>query len=91
MEGKLDLIATGEHTYKKTLSDFYGPFTKELKSKDKIEKLTNIGDAPKEFPCPVCGKSMVFKLSKNGKFMSCSTFPDCVGARNAEGKELEPP
>lgn len=91
MEGKLDLIATGEHTYKKTLSDFYGPFTKELKSKDKIEKLTNIGDAPAEFPCPVCGKAMVFKLSKNGKFMSCATFPDCVGARNAEGKELEPP
>lgn len=34
---------------------------------------------------------MVFKLSKNGKFMSCSDFPNCVGARNAEGKELEQP
>ncbi len=91
MEGKLDQIATGEHTYVKTLTDFYGPFTKELKSKEKIEKLTNIGDAPKEFPCPTCGKPMVYKLSKNGKFMSCSDFPNCVGARTAEGKIMEGP
>jgi DNA topoisomerase-1 len=91
MEGHLDEIAEGTTTYLKTLKDFYGPFTKDLKSKDKIEKLTNIGIAPAEFPCPVCGKQMVFKLSKNGKFMSCADFPKCVGARNAEGKELEPP
>ena len=34
---------------------------------------------------------MVIKLAKNGKFMSCSDFPDCVGARTIEGKELEGP
>jgi len=91
MEGNLDEIAIGKATYVKTLSDFYEPFTKALKEKDSIEKITNIGDAPAEFPCPICGKSMVFKLSKNGKFMSCSDFPNCVGARTEEGKELEPP
>ncbi len=91
MENKLDGIADGSHTYKKTLSDFYGPFTKAVKSKDKIEKLTNIGDAPAEFPCPTCGKAMVFKLSKNGKFMSCGDFPNCTGARTDEGKIMEPP
>ena len=91
MENKLDGIADGSHTYLKTLKDFYGPFTKAVKSKDKIEKLTNIGDAPAEFPCPTCGKAMVFKLSKNGKFMSCSDFPNCTGARTDEGKIMEPP
>lgn len=91
MESELDEIAVGKRTYVKTLEDFYGPFTKALKEKDGIEKLTNIGDAPKEFPCPICGKKMVYKLSKNGKFMSCSDFPNCTGARTEEGKELEPP
>ncbi|MEZ4210976.1 MAG: type I DNA topoisomerase [Candidatus Paceibacterota bacterium] len=91
MESELDEIAVGKRTYVKTLEDFYGPFTKALKEKDGIEKLTNIGDAPAEFPCPICGKKMVYKLSKNGKFMSCSDFPNCTGARTEEGKELEPP
>ena len=91
MEGNLDEIATGKNTYVKTLTDFYKPFTKALKAKENIEKLTNLGDAPKEFPCPVCGKPMVYKLSKNGKFMSCSDFPNCAGARTEEGKELEAP
>ena len=91
MESELDEIAVGKRTYVKTLEDFYGPFTKALKEKDGIEKLTNIGDAPSEFPCPICGKKMVYKLSKNGKFMSCSDFPNCTGARTEEGKELEPP
>lgn len=91
MESDLDEIAIGKNTYVKTLTDFYGPFTKALKEKEKIEKLTNLGDAPEEFPCPVCGKKMVYKLSKNGKFMSCSDFPNCTGARTEEGKIMEGP
>lgn len=91
MEKELDEIAVGKRTYVKTLENFYKPFTKAIESKEDIEKLTNIGDAPKEFPCPECGKPMVYKLSKNGKFMSCSDFPNCSGARTDEGKELEPP
>jgi DNA topoisomerase-1 len=66
-------------------------FVKAVKAKDKIEKLTNLGDAPKEFPCPECGSSMVYKLSKNGRFMSCSRFPECHGARKEDGSIIEPP
>lgn len=89
MEDELDQIAAGEREYVKTLKDFYGPFLKEVKIKDKeAGKLTNIGDAPKEFACPTCGKPMVFKLSRQGKFMSCITFPDCTGARTAEGEVI---
>jgi len=91
MEDELDEIANGKDTYLRTLTDFYGPFLKDIKSKDKIEKITNMGDAPAEFPCPKCQAPMVIKLSKNGKFMSCSKFPDCTGARNIEGEELEGP
>jgi DNA topoisomerase-1 len=91
MEDELDDIAAGKREYVKTLKDFYTPFTKDVKSKDDIEKVTNLGEAPKEYTCPICGKGMVIKLAKNGKFMSCSDFPDCSGARTIEGKELEPP
>ncbi len=89
MEDELDQIANGEREYLKTLKDFYTPFTKEVKKKDKeAGKITDLGPAPKEFPCPICGKAMVFKLSRQGKFMSCSTFPECTGARTDAGEIL---
>lgn len=91
MEDELDEIARGEREYEKTLKDFYGPFTKEVKSKEKIEKLTTLGDAPKEFKCPKCGADMIIKLGRSGKFLSCSRYPDCDGARTIEGKEMEGP
>ncbi|HZX01222.1 MAG TPA: DNA topoisomerase, partial [Candidatus Paceibacterota bacterium] len=90
MEDKLDEIADGKREYGKTLKDFYGPFSKEVKSKEKIEKLTNLGDAPKEFTCPKCGAPMIMKLGKNGIFMSCNRFPECTGARTHEGRVIEP-
>lgn len=91
MEDELDDIATGKRDYEKTLKDFYKPFLKEVKAKEKMEKITNLGDAPAEFRCPICKGPMVIKLSKNGKFMSCAKFPDCAGARTIDGKELEGP
>lgn len=89
MEDELDEIANGEREYEKTLRDFYTPFRKDVASKDDIEKLTNLGEAPKEFKCPLCGKNMVIKLGKNGKFLSCSNFPECHGARLFDGTELK--
>ena len=91
MEDELDEIANGDRSYEKTLKDFYTPFLKELKSKDKIEKITNMGDAPKDMKCPVCGGKMIVKLGKGGKFYSCEKFPDCTGARTLDGKELQGP
>ncbi len=91
MENKLDDIANGEREYEKTLRDFYTPFTKAVKSKDKIDKVTNMGDAPEGTVCPKCGSAMVIKLARNGKFFSCSRFPECDGALTSEGKVVEPP
>lgn len=89
MENELDEIAEGKIKYEKVLKDFYGPFSKDVKSKDKIEKITNLGDA--EEKCPICGGPMVIKLSKNGKFLSCAKFPECAGARKADGSIMEGP
>ena len=89
MENELDEIARGERGYTETLSAFYGPFEKAIRAKDKLPKATSLGDAPKEFPCPLCGNSMEFKLGRGGIFMSCKRYPDCLGARTEEGTELK--
>ncbi|MEK7129360.1 MAG: type I DNA topoisomerase, partial [Patescibacteria group bacterium] len=88
MERELDEIAEGKRDYVKTLKDFYGPFQKDVKSKEKIDKLTTLGEAPEGIKCPKCGGSMVVKLGRTGKFLSCSKFPDCTGARTIDGNEL---
>lgn len=92
MENELDEIAEGKLQYGKMLKNFYGPFSKEVKAKGKTaEKITNLGEAPKEFKCPICGGPMVIKLSKTGKFLSCAKFPECAGARKMDGSEMEGP
>ncbi len=89
MEDELDEIARGERGYTETLSAFYGPFEKAVRAKDKLPKATSLGDAPAEFPCPLCGSPMEFKLGRGGVFMSCKKYPDCMGARTEEGHELK--
>ncbi|MDB5194439.1 MAG: topoisomerase topoisomerase protein [Parcubacteria group bacterium] len=89
MEDELDDIATGTRTYKKTLTDFYGPFEKDVKDKGSLAKATDLGAAPDKFKCPVCGSSMIVKLGRGGRFLSCSRFPDCVGALTIDGEEIK--
>ncbi len=91
MEDKLDDIALGKRKYVETLEEFYTPFLKEIKSKDKIDKITNLGTADPKWKCPKCGKDMIIKLSRTGRFLSCSNFPECTGARTIEGEELQGP
>ena len=90
MEDELDDIAIGKREYERTLRDFYTPFHKDVKSKEKLDKATTLGDTPEEFKCPLCGGKMVWKLGRGGKFMSCERFPDCTGALTAGGQEIKP-
>lgn len=89
MENELDEIANGSRTYIKTLSDFYKPFRKDVKSKEKTAKITNLGVADAKFKCPKCASPMDIKLGKNGKFLSCSKYPNCEGALTMDGTEFK--
>ncbi len=91
VEDKLDDIADGKAKYIKTLKDFYTPFLKDVKSKDKIDKVTNMGEAEAHHKCPICGGGMIIKLAKSGKFLSCANYPKCTGARKIDGTELAGP
>ncbi|MEK7213736.1 MAG: type I DNA topoisomerase [Patescibacteria group bacterium] len=89
MEDSLDDIANGDKQYLKTLKDFYIPFAKEIKIMEKEAKITNLGDADAKYKCPKCSKDMIIKLGRNGKFLSCSTYPDCEGALMMDGTEIK--
>ncbi len=88
MEDELDDIALGKREYVKTLSDFYTVFAKDVKEKSTSAKITNLGDADAKYVCPKCGSAMVVKLSRAGRFLSCSRFPECDGALTIDGEEM---
>lgn len=89
MEDSLDDIANGEKEYLATLKKFYIPFLKEVKVLEKEAKITNLGDADAKYKCPKCGSDMIIKLGRNGKFISCSRYPDCDGALMLDGTEIK--
>lgn len=92
MENELDEIAEGKRKYEKMLGDFYKPFSKDVKEKEKTAgKITDLGEADKKIKCPICSGSMVIKLSRTGKFLSCKKFPECSGARKIDGSIMEGP
>ncbi len=91
MENDLDKIAEGKKEYIKILRSFYGPFKKDVQSKESLKKATNLGKADPKYKCPECKANMIIKLGKSGKFMSCSKFPKCTGARTIDGKTIKGP
>ena len=81
LESELDEIASGERKWIPTLHQFYGPFTKSLQSAEQTMERVKIRDEPTDEICELCGRPMVIKLGKFGKFLACSGFPDCRNAR----------
>jgi DNA topoisomerase-1 len=94
MEENLDKVAVGKLDWVNMLKDFYLPFEKELKEKDKTltrDEFKILGQAPGDIKCPKCGSKMVIKLGKYGRFYSCSKFPDCDGMLGIEKEGDETP
>lgn len=74
MEENLDKIANGKKEWVKVLKDFYNPFADNLKKKDKeIEKRVEKSDKK----CPKCGKTLLIRISRFGKFYGCPGYPKC--------------
>ena len=76
LEEELDEIARGERGWVSVLKDFYTPFEETLnQASEKIEKIRIV--QPTDEICPECGRSMVIKTGRFGKFLACSGYPDC--------------
>jgi DNA topoisomerase-1 len=81
MEGKLDELAeTGGDSWDataKVLGDFYGDFSRELEEAERKLPKFEQRDEPTDEVCVNCGKPMVIKTGRFGRFMSCTGYPEC--------------
>lgn len=81
MEENLDSIEEGKNQWKHIINDFYPPFKDSLeKAQKNIEKIT-IKDEESDVVCEKCGRKMVYKLSKFGKFLACPGYPECKNTK----------
>jgi DNA topoisomerase I len=77
MEADLDTIAAGDTAWEKTIRDFYTPFAVQVERAEATIPENKTGPEPIGRACPECGKELVIRWGRYGKFISCSGFPDC--------------
>ncbi len=77
MEGDLDHVEEGSEDWVKVLAEFYESFEKRLVFAEEEMKEIEIEDEVSDEICEKCGKPLVYKLGRFGKFLACSGFPDC--------------
>jgi len=90
MEEELDQIEGGEKNREQVLEDFYTPFIcaieKAMEKKDEIKE--SLQEETEE-KCPVCGKELVVKWGRNGKFIACTGYPDCTHTQPVERDSVD--
>ncbi len=81
MEEKLDQIAEGNVDWVKVLADFYGTFSEELaQAKETVERV-EVPVEESDEKCEKCGRTMVYKYGRFGKFLACPGYPECKNAK----------
>jgi DNA topoisomerase-1 len=81
MEDHLDRIESGRETWKQTIGDFYGSFSSKLKVAETEMRDVKTESVETDEICEKCGAKMVIKWGKFGRFLACSTYPDCKNTR----------
>ena len=77
METQLDTVADGGQEWKNVIREFYPPFKEKLDTAMNEMERVKIKDEETDELCEVCGRRMVIKYGRNGKFLACPGFPDC--------------
>lgn len=81
IENEFDEISEGKAEWKKMIRDFYGPFSIELDKVEKELEHVELVDEVSDVPCKKCGRMMVYKYGKYGKFLACPGYPECKNAK----------
>jgi DNA topoisomerase-1 len=77
MEEQLDKIEEQHLDWTSVLNEFYQPFSESLEKASEEMKHAKAETQPSEYTCPECKAPMVYRFGKNGRFLSCSAYPDC--------------
>ncbi|MCL2615733.1 MAG: type I DNA topoisomerase [Dehalococcoidia bacterium] len=77
MEDELDKVANAENNWVCVVRDFYKPLEQDLSKASEIIEKVKIADEQTGENCPDCGKTLVFKMGRFGKFIACSSYPEC--------------
>lgn len=89
LEEDLDAISRGEKTWIPAIRQFWEPFIELLKRKEKEVSKADVTTEKTDKVCPECGKELVIKLGRSGRFLACSGFPDCRHTEPLSGSEQE--
>lgn len=81
IEEDFDAIAEGKQAWKKVIEEFYGPFAKEVEKVEKELEHVKLEEEVSDVVCEKCGRMMVYRYGRYGKFLACPGFPDCKNTK----------
>ena len=81
IENEFDQVADGKEEWKQVLREFYPQFEKEVEKVDKELEHVKIEDEVSDVKCDKCGRNMVIKMSRYGKFLACPGYPECKNVK----------
>lgn len=86
IENQFDEVAEGKEEWKEVLREFYAPFEKELKKIDEELEHVQVKEEESNIKCEKCGRKMVIKYGRYGKFLACPGYPECKNIKPFETK-----
>jgi DNA topoisomerase-1 len=86
MEEELDEIARGERQWVPVVREFYEPFQRQLATAEQQLERVRPPDEPSDEVCEKCGRNMVIKVGRFGRFLACPGFPECRNAKSLQVK-----
>ena len=87
LEDELDAIASGKNKFLKLMQEFWQPFKKLIETTTANVKREDVTQEALEDKCPKCGKALILRLGRKGKFVGCSGYPECDYTANVDGEK----
>ena len=81
IENQFDNVAEGKEEWKQIIRNFYNPFEETIKKVEKELEHVKLEDEVSDVPCDKCGRMMVYKYGRYGKFLACPGYPECKNAK----------